>query len=838
MPAYSFDFTTADGVQRVAFTLDDDRPLAPQLFQVLEELRQRGLVIRGGPDEEIGAFWNGVDLDQAKTPQQLGLSPARQIELRMRPPPPKAVPRPPEPPVVRFLAKGGTVAALAGFVGALIAWTIVATFTDLGDIIDDYTQLDGVVALILGVLVGAMALLADALRSARNLALGALTGAGLGAAGGMLGALASSPLRSVVAGSVAPAAFVGARVAAWAILGAALGGVLGLAYARRDARRPLDGLLFGLAGGVAGGLVYCFPGPSDVWQLLAFVIVGSAVAAGVVAPALQRSAAIVELEGAHRRPIGVLALREWGLDERSGVALTGGTTSATIEWKGGRFAILPETSDGAAPVVVSGVPIETAIYLRNGDVIDLGGARYRFRRLRGAARAAGCVVGCLTAGSVVSPAHSQTPSPAAEARLVRCAPEVDVPCLLARLDLTPRELALVAANESRSPSELWAGRVAGARMIGPTVTVVRETSVPFKLIVLVDVSGSMRGEGVAFVRSAVRSFLNELPEQGVEVAIAPFESRRVAPLIAGARFATPRQAIAALELLPPPDAAGNTALYSALREGTVAVDRAVREGRTGTRGGVLLITDGRNDVSGRRDDRGLLSGPEGRRVASETARQSGHALWIVGAGNVDAAELRALAGTWGRPYIIALNPILLTQSLTSIARQITTARALVFGVPAGSRVRLARARTPVAVRFRAPTGGAAEFSRIVPWRPPLYALPAYQGVADSTSVPGEVRAVMGFAGTDSARRWLLVVLFAGMAIVGAGLLPYVVWSAPGTPAALPATAPQAETAGSAAGEAERGTVASSGLRRDVREAPPRKPDEITASSARRAVQPS
>ena len=104
MPAYSFDFATADGAQRVAFTLDDDRPLAPQLFQILEELRQRGLVIRGGPDEEIGAFWNGVDLDQARTPQELGLSPARQIELRMRPPPAKAAPRPPEPPIVRFFA--------------------------------------------------------------------------------------------------------------------------------------------------------------------------------------------------------------------------------------------------------------------------------------------------------------------------------------------------------------------------------------------------------------------------------------------------------------------------------------------------------------------------------------------------------------------------------------------------------------------------------------------------------------------------------------------------------------------------------------------------------------
>jgi Mg-chelatase subunit ChlD len=832
MPAYSFDFATADGAQRVAFTLDDDRPLAPQLFQILEELRQRGLLIRGGPGEEIGAFWNGVDLDQARTPQELGLSPARQIELRMRPAPAKAPPRPPEPPVTRFLAKGGMVAALAGFVGALVAWVIVGSFTDLGDVIDDYTQLDGVTALLFGACVGGCALAADALRSTRNVALWAAMGVGLGVVGGAAGALASAPVGSVVAGSVAPVAFVAGRIAAWTLLGGALGAALGVAFVRRDARRVVDGLLFGLAGGALGGLVYCFPGPSDLWQLVGFVVTGSIVAAGLSAPALQRSAAIVELEGAHGHPLGVLTLREWGLDERTVVALRRGATGATVEWKGGRFAVLPLSSDGAVPVIVSGVPIHTAIYLRNGDVIDVAGVRYRFRRLRGAARAAGAVLLCLTAGGAVSRASAQ----ATDARLVRCAPDSDVPCLVTTLDLTPTELKLVAANDSLPAARVWAGRIAGRQMVGPTVSVVRETSVPFKLMILVDVSGSMRGEGLAFVRNAVRTFLRDLPERGVDVAVAPFESRRVAERIAGARFGTPGQAAAALEALPPPDPAGNTALYSALREGVVAVDRAVRAAAVpGTRGGVLLITDGRNDVAGRRDDRGLLSGPEGRNAASETARRSGQSLWLVGAGKVDAAELSALAGAGGRPYIIALNPIVLTQSLTSVARQITTARALVFGVPSGSRVRLARARTPVAVRFRAPTGGAAEFTRLVPWRPPLYALPAYQGVADSTSVPGEVRAVMGIAGTDSARRWLLAVLFGVLAIVGAAVVPYGVWSAPATAAArAPAPAIAAEAPGAPRGsDAER----ASGLRRDVREAPPRKPDEITASSARR-VKPS
>jgi hypothetical protein len=392
MPAYAFDFVTATGAQRLQFTLDDDRPLAPQLFQVLEELRQRELIIRGGPDEEVGAFWQSIDLDQTKTPQQLGLSPARPIELRMRRAPAKK-PRAVEPPIVPFVAKGGAVAALAGFFGALIAWAIAASFVDLGDIVDDYAQLDGVVAIILGTCVGAAALGAAALREssrrgagrvALDVLLGTAIGAALGMVGGALGAVASSLTRGALAGSSSAAAFVGARVGAWALLGAALGVLLAVRYVRRDPRRLVDGLLAGLVAGALGGLVYCFPGPSDIWQLTAFLMVGAGIAAGLAAPALQRSAAILELESRRSRRVGALGLREWGLDESTDVSLQNDASGATVSWKGGRFAILP-AAENTAPVVVSGEAVRAPIYLRNGDVIDLGDARFRFRRLRSAA---------------------------------------------------------------------------------------------------------------------------------------------------------------------------------------------------------------------------------------------------------------------------------------------------------------------------------------------------------------------------------------------------------------------------------------------------------------------
>ena len=438
--------------------------------------------------------------------------------------------------------------------------------------------------------------------------------------------------------------------------------------------------------------------------------------------------------------------------------------------------------------------------------------------------------------------RSTSPAAPVPSRLVRCAPASDVPCLITRLDLGPLEARLTARADSM-PSRSWTGRLAGTRLVGPAVRSTRETTTPMALMVLLDLSGSMRGEGVAFVRSALRSFLAELPPTGVMVAVAPFESRRVAERIAAARFGTPAEAIAVLDALPPPEAAGNTALYSAVRSGIAAVDGAVRAAGAGTRGGLLVLTDGRNDVAGRRDDPGLLAGATGRAAARDAVERSGHQLWIVGAGNVDAAELRGLAGRQGQPYIIALNPVLLTESLTSVAREIGTVRELSFGLSSGSRLRLARARTLGAVRYRgaAVNDGGREFTRLLAWRPPLIALPAFEGIADSTNLPVEVRAVVDVAGTDAGRRWMLVIFFALFGVLLGGALPRLAWSVPAAPVIAPpvGTGEAAAVPGAPAGgrggapPAATAPTVGSGLRSDVHEVAPRKPDEVTASSARR-----
>ncbi|MEO7520792.1 MAG: hypothetical protein ABIW79_03140, partial [Gemmatimonas sp.] len=75
----------------------------------------------------------------------------------------------------------------------------------------------------------------------------------------------------------------------------------------------------------------------------------------------------------------------------------------------------------------------------------------------------------------------------------------------------------------------WPASLAGTQLIGPgIIRLGYDSTQRIRLLVVVDVSGSMKGEGMAFTRSAVRGFLSALPKTGLEVALVPFESRRVA----------------------------------------------------------------------------------------------------------------------------------------------------------------------------------------------------------------------------------------------------------------------------------------------------------------------
>ncbi|MBA2685249.1 MAG: hypothetical protein H0U66_12245 [Gemmatimonadaceae bacterium] len=375
MPAYAVEFTTERGLQRTQFTLDDDRPLGPQVRQILEELRGTGVVISGTAEDELSVVWGGRDLDTTQAPQQLGINPQRTIELHMK----RRARAVKIPAVAPFVPKGAYAAAVSGMAGALLAWLVCSTITDLSDALPTYARLDLAVGGMIGVFAGGFIAGSDALRRRTSLPLGVLFGVLLGLVGGVAGGAAGAGLGGVLAPRLTPPGFVVARILAWVVLGSALGLTLGMRWWQDDERRTVDGAGYGALAGLVAGILYSLPGPSEFWQALAFVILGAGVGAGVCAPALRRSVAILELERGSRGRIGLTRLREWGLLNGESVALErDGATVASVVCESTRCRIVPS----GAGVRVSGKTVSAPTELVNEDRIAIGDAQYRFRRRR------------------------------------------------------------------------------------------------------------------------------------------------------------------------------------------------------------------------------------------------------------------------------------------------------------------------------------------------------------------------------------------------------------------------------------------------------------------------
>lgn len=408
------------------------------------------------------------------------------------------------------------------------------------------------------------------------------------------------------------------------------------------------------------------------------------------------------------------------------------------------------------------------------------------------------------------------------ASLVRCGPDAGSMCLASQID--------ISASTRGGRRDAWEASLDGRALPAPTVDAGDSIATPLTLLVLVDVSGSMRGTGLEFSRAALRLFLDALPTTSVLVAVAPFESRAVQERIAGAQFQPPAEAMRQLDRLPEPSPAGNTALYSALALGA---DRVARElaadSDGGRRGVVLLLTDGRNDVGQPGDDPNLLQGLEGRREATERVASAGVDLWVVGLGRgVDASELQALAGSGRVPSIVETDPVALGRSLSSIRDALVSLHRVVVPIPGALRDRLARGPASLTLRVRISSEGSGSRA-VAHWRPPLFSLPGFDGTAVA-SFPPDFQPAAGFGTAGrlvmlggAGAAWLLLWFVA----------PLGLWRAPRTspePEAAPvATAvdePPVEAVEVAA-EAYDGV----GLRRDVREAPPRGMADDTAELA-------
>jgi Mg-chelatase subunit ChlD len=443
-------------------------------------------------------------------------------------------------------------------------------------------------------------------------------------------------------------------------------------------------------------------------------------------------------------------------------------------------------------------------------------------------RRAAALLATLSALSLApaAPAAAQADS---GVTLVRCGEKSASACLHVRTTLAPATAGALAPREGTDGG--WRLRHADTELPGRPAAVPRQARPPLRLLVLVDVSGSMSDGGLQTARSALRAFLADLPAGSVRAAVVPFASARVAERIRAARFVPAPQAAAQVDALPSPE--GNTALYSAVRDGMQRLGAEPAPGDTAWNA-LLVVTDGRNDVGRRGDDPGLLAGQEGRRQAVEAVRASGAYAWMVGIGaGLDAAELRALGAPRGASFIVAEDPVALRRALERIQGWIFTGREFLLPVGGSAQARLAAG--PARVQARA--GGASAGGT---WVPPVFALPAFQGRAAG--------AVDGAAADPwRLRRAAVLAFFAGVLLILWTAVPPLLRSPPPPArAAAPAFAsvPQPvddvtarrrirlRTGGAPVAVAGVVTIAPDGLRTGLTEAPPRRPTDVTAKVSR------
>ena len=887
MPVYVIEFVTSDArPQQRRFTLDDDRPLRPQVEHVLAEMERAGLVLRGGPADELAVRWGGQEVDAARTPAQLGVTPDRAVELRMQrrrvPLTVAPAPPPPEAPATRFVPRGVYAGAALGAAGAWTAWTVAGAVADGSadgaGLFGASTGLDGIAAVLFGLLVGALTGAGTARRADGSTAGGAGLGAGAGAVAAFVwtGIVALTVDRGRDGASHAaatPLAAILVRAVLWALLGAVVAAGVTLATARWTVpagrfAAALRAAAWSALAGIVAGLLPALPGPVELWTALAASVAGAGVGAAAAWVALRRAVGVLTLEARGERGPGVLSLREWTLAD-------------------GRTAAIPDATGAPASLVtVVGLAVTQADApgapgrpIRQEDRLTVGGMRYRFRRL--AALAVLLAIAWSTVpphsaaaqaperATAQAPAQATAPSagPIDKVALMRCVADRALPCIQVRVTLPPdaavREALAAgadagalddAADTASTPARAtgWSGRL-GPYVLEPVQVRIARAGGPRRAVLtLIDVSGSMKGDGMQVARAAVRAFLRDLgvgaAPGAVQAALGAFASRGVVAGIRSVAFATPETVAGNVDLLPP--AAGNTGLYSAVAAGAERVAEAARDVGPGTRAALVVITDGVNDVTdaaGRPrvdDDPNLLRGLDGRAAAAAIARRLGVDLYLVGVGQEpDMNELQALAGDRGRAFRTARDAVALRAALARVDAALAPTRDVLFAVPGAERGSLARPEWRLTV---AEDAGPvrAEFAGM--WPAPALGTPVFTGAAFRADGHGVGAPAWLRATTDESpavERRVLVAAFVALLVAIAWGLPRALWQ----PEPWPAAAARAGVTSAAVSDApvrqlslrpavaEPAAVAptGAGLAPDVRDAPPRRPEDVTAQRVRR-----
>jgi Mg-chelatase subunit ChlD len=421
--------------------------------------------------------------------------------------------------------------------------------------------------------------------------------------------------------------------------------------------------------------------------------------------------------------------------------------------------------------------------------------------------------------ALAAPGQAQLP----DALLVRCADNTNQACLTTTIDVSVDAARGIATAPAGALDSAWRirfqgddGIVAFARRL-PGVR-----SRPARILMLVDVSGSMRNLGIGTAKIVLKDnllrSLESMADGAIQVAVAPFGSVDVAGRIRSARFVPPAQAIDQVEALPTPERE-NTGLYSAIDLGAERLKTELAQAGPDALGVLVVLTDGNNDVDHPGDDPGLLTGPAGLQTAARSVAGSGLVTAVIGlGGGVDPRALQTLAGPRGRSYVVPLDAFELARPLDDIRNLLSSTWEVAFPVPSGGREELGRGWTAIGTSL-ALGGGAAGATGVAVWRPPVMALPAFSGVVSPGVIPAGISNQLGGSGVIDRRIPLALFVLILLALLWL-VLPRMLW-----PRIVPAGA-------AAAAAPKKKAKLAGGLRTDLKEAAPRKPADVTAAKAR------
>jgi hypothetical protein len=264
---------------------------------------------------------------------------------------------------------------VASISGSALGWLVAQAFTDLRGPLTSYGSLDVVVLGVVGGSIGGFFLGFTALRRGGRALVEAAAGVAVGMLAAVLAGLAGVAIGSAMSRGAGRQAFLVARLLVFAFVGGGVGAAVAARFSDVDPRRPIDGLVFGLLAGLLAGLILSLPGPTQIWQLLAFLVVGLGVGFG--ASRIRRAVGIVATAPVAGRPGDLFAHREWELYEGHSVELAGG---ASVRAAAGRIVAHPA---GGGKTTLGGRPLaeQQPVDLGERELLSVGGRSYQFSRL-------------------------------------------------------------------------------------------------------------------------------------------------------------------------------------------------------------------------------------------------------------------------------------------------------------------------------------------------------------------------------------------------------------------------------------------------------------------------